>query len=177
MLTKSSTRVTVSVENTRVTVAGRAYSRPHVIVAGPRELRLVLDSSSGVRLEASFADLPQVEALDKDVIKIIGREARFQVDSVRPAEALREFEGYVELESDKMTFKFEVDESGSVAIIAPNLGRIRGSAAEIEVSGAPAALNMITLPFITGVLHVSGRARAQIRMRDGRIYVKITGAR
>ena len=87
-------------------------------------------------------------------------------------QSIKEYEGYVVVEAETFTVKFEVDEYG-INVYLPGLGRLRVKELLIE-SKATSSINMITVPFTTGLVTATGGVKAKILLREGSLKVEIT---
>ncbi len=173
MFAKPSAGINVKVENSRVVVAGREYVGEHILVVGADFLKTRVDAEKGVTLEASFSEPPSVESVERDTVAIKREGAKLVLDSLgSTVRSIKEYEGYIVVEAETFTVKFEVDENG-INVYLPGLGRLRAKELLIE-SNATGSINMITVPFTTGLITATGGVKAKILLREGSLKVEIT---
>ena len=175
MLTRPSTRVDVRVENSRVLIAGREYVKEHILVVGAPVLRLSITPERGVRVEAQFNEVPDIENVERDTVRVRGSRGETAVDMLGATiRNVKEVSGYIIVEAETLTVRFEV-EGENVYVNIPSIGKIKVESLGIE-SNARSFLNMITIPFITGMVSATGGVRAKIWMRDSKVTIKIEEA-
>ena len=175
MLTRPSTRVDVRVENSRVLVAGREYVKEHILVVGAPFLRLSITPERGVRVEAQFNEVPEIENLERDTVRVKGSRGETAVDMLGATiRGVKEVSGYITIEAETFTVRFEV-EGDNVYVNIPSIGKIKVESLSIE-SKARNFLNMITIPFITGMVSAAGGVRAKVWMRDSRVSIRVEKA-
>ncbi|MEM1938864.1 MAG: hypothetical protein QXI24_03590 [Acidilobaceae archaeon] len=150
---KSRQYIMVIVENNKVNVAGRVYETSHTLLIGASELTATISYGS-VRVEASFMLPPNVESQVDDVIKVSDPEAKYEVDTTgsRIAE-IHHNEGYI-IRGEVVSIRFESeDETGNIIVKVPKLKRLKAKKVEFK-SSKKTTLNIMTMPFIIGVISV-----------------------
>ena len=171
--------VEVKIEGIRVNVEGRVLDGSHFIIAGASEIRGEVGfeppeqetewSEKGlIKLTLRFGALPQVE-MEEEVIKVtLGAAPDFTSSgSVK----LTELEDGYEIQSDRLTVKFEVDEdSRKVILKVPRLGSLKASRLRIEVK-SDTSMNVVLRPIIMGAISFRDLGRARLVVSDSEIVL------
>lgn len=174
MFAKSSTGIDVKVENSRVIVAGREYVKEHILVVGADSLKTRVDAEKGVTLEASFSEPPSIESVERDTVAVKKEGSKLVLDALGSTiTSVKDYEGYIVVEAETFTLKFEVDSDGVNAYL-PGVGRLKAKELVVE-SKVTSSINMITVPFTTGIVTATGGVRAKILLRDNLLKVEISG--
>ena len=174
--------VEVKIEGARVNVEGRVLDGSHFIIAGasevegevgfePSEQETEWGEKGLIRVTLKFGALPQVE-MEEEVIKVtLGAMPDFTSSSdVRFTELE---EGY-EVQGDRLTVKFEVDEdSRKVILKVPRLGSLKASRLRIGVK-SEASINIVLRPIIMGAISFRELGRARLIVSDSEIVLTNT---
>jgi len=155
--------VQVRVKGSKISVAGRTYDVPHVIVVGSNGFRLSVEPGL-VELDAEFSDEPPVvETPEVGVLRIYRRGAEFQMDSEGSTLRFPPTSDTV-VEGGVLTIKFESEEDG-IIVKLPGDDAVHVSALRLE-SEVDSSCNIILSPFITGIVSFAGPLRARIERRS-----------
>lgn len=171
---KPKTQIEVLIDNTKVEVAGRRYEAPHILVIGASRSHLEVKPGE-VKVKAGFDELPYVEIHEDEFIKVYREGSRYEVDVLgdRIKEIRDEADGKV-ISGDLVTIRFEADEPGNAIIVKPpKLERIKAKSLEIK-SNASTSLNIIVLPFIVGVMSVSGSMKMVVKQVRDKVEIVST---
>ncbi len=167
---ESKSSIKVSVENTRITVAGRVYEAAHVIVLGAQKLSLIVENE-GVRVNAEFDKLPETRPNEGDTLRIARPGRRYEAP---PGES----DIYIRKEGNVMTavgkglvIKFESDNLRVTAKIQDK-EKFTGKRLKIE-SSVEGVLNVMSSPFVIGVLYFPERVESTAVIKDDVITIKV----
>ena len=168
---KSKSKVEVLIDNTRVEVAGRRYEAPHILIIGASRSHLEVKPGE-VKVKASFDELPYVEIHEDEFIKVYREGSRYEVDVL--GDRIREIRDEADtkiISGDVVTIRFEAEEpSNSIVVKLPRLDRIKARSLEIK-SSADTSLNIIVLPFIIGVMSVSGSMKMMVKQVSDKVEI------
>lgn len=167
--------VVVEVRNGRVSVEGRVYEAHHVLIIGAVRTSLVVEPDN-FQVRATFTDLPSIDIVGGDVVKVYREGARYQVDMFGESISSISEEGdTITISGDIVTIKFDMD-GDSINVTLPRVGRVSTRRLEIS-SEASTSINVMILPFVTGVVNIYGRARVRIRKDLESTVIEARGAK
>lgn len=153
-------KATLHIDNMKVNLDGRVYEAPHVIITGLAKANGSIESGN-VKIDGEFNGLPQVNSIE-DLVEI-SSEGNFESDLLGSGiVSISELEdGYV-IEFNKLTVRFDVDESSDkVSVRIPKIGELKSAKLSIEIEG-DVSFNLVLSPFITGAITVRGPSRLKI---------------
>ncbi|MFP3080287.1 MAG: hypothetical protein RXR09_02025 [Acidilobus sp.] len=161
-------RVSLQIDNMKLNLDGRVYESSHMIVVGLK--RLSGEVSFGtVKVKGEFDLLPQASTVE-DVVEV-SAGGTFESDAYGGSVAINELEDGYLIEFNKLTIKFDVDEStGKVSVKIPRLEPIKASKLLFDIKGT-ISLNMIVSPFVVGAMTLVNDGKIKITAGD---EVKIT---
>ena len=166
------TGVHVKVVGSKISIAGRTYSVPHIIVLGADKFRLNV-TPGDIKVEAEYKLLPIIENPSPDVLKVYKKGAQLKMDLTGSTLRFPEIHENI-VEADILTIKFEEDDT-YVLIKLPGEGAVSAKTI-VLTSDAETSANIILAPFVTGLVSVVGPLRAKIErlQEEGGTVIRIT---
>lgn len=163
----SEQKVRVDIESGKVRVLGRTYEVEHVLVIGASHIEANIEGSS-LKIILYFPENPLVDE-QGDLVKVSRAGAVYEVNTSGDNVEVKEEAGEVSLEGKVVSIKFEADDD-TVVVKVPQKGKIRASKLVLKGSGE-VSLNIITKPFIVGILSVR-EAAIKMAKKDDKIVVQ-----
>jgi len=163
----SEQKVRVDIESGKVRVLGRTYEVEHVLVIGASHIEATIEGSS-LRIILYFPENPLVDE-QGDIVKISRVGAVYEVNTSGDNIDVREEDGEISLGGGVISIKFEADDD-TVVVKVPQKGKIRASKLVLKGDGN-VSLNIITRPFIVGILSVRN-ATIKMAKKDDKIIVQ-----
>ena len=163
----SEQKVRVDIESGRVRVLGRTYEVEHVLVVGASHIEASIEGSN-LRISLYFSVHPQIDE-QSDLVKVSKAGAVYEVNTSGDDVRVKEEAGEISLEGGVVSIKFEADDD-TVVVKVPQKGKIRAAKLELK-GGGNVSLNIITRPFIVGILSVKN-ARIKLAKKDDSIVVE-----
>ncbi len=163
----SEQKVRVDIESGKVRVLGRTYEVEHVLVVGASHIEAEIDGN-GLRIILYFPENPVVED-QSDIVKISRMGAAYEVNTSGDNINVKEEAGEISLKGGIVSIKFEADDD-TVVVKVPQKGKIRAAKLLLKGDGN-VSLNIITRPFIVGILTVKNAA-IKMAKEDDKIVVK-----
>ncbi len=169
---ESRSSIKVSVENTRITVAGRVYEAAHVLVVGARRLAVTVENEV-VKVNAEFDELPETKPNEGDTLRI-SRPGR-KYDSIHESSiSIKRDSNVVTARGKGLIIKFESDNMRVTAKIQDR-EKLKGSKLRIE-STVEGSLNVMSSPFVIGALYFPGEVESTAVLKDDNITIKVVKA-
>ena len=166
--------VTVRVDGSRITIAGRTYRGAHIVLIGVSTLRMAVEPER-VAISANFDELPEIEDVSPDVLRVRAPGASLELDlDGSTIMEVSEDKGSISIRARNLTLKFDTNpHSGRVTVKVPRMESLTVNKLVIT-SNTRASVNAIIEPFITGVvsLDASGGARIYTSKRDGALRIE-----
>ncbi len=166
-----SQKIIVEVEGTKVNIEGRRYETSHVLLVSSSSASVSVDSN-GIYIKAEYNELPTVDMVGGDLVKIIGKNGRYVVDTM--GDTIKEYKVYgnkIKIRGDVISIKFSQDD-GKITVVIPRHGTIKSEKLDIKTK-KPTSINVIVHPFVTGVISIHGEADIEIESKASpRLVVK-----
>lgn len=167
---ESRSSIRVSVENTKITVAGRVYEAAHVLVLGAQKLSLIVENE-GVRVNAEFDELPDTRPNEGDTLRVAKPGYKYDTPPVEPDIHIRREGNVVTAVGRGLVIKFESDNL-RVKVKIQDKERLTCNRLKIE-STVEGTLNVMSSPFVIGALHFPGRVESTAVVKDDTINIKV----
>ncbi|MGC9071648.1 MAG: hypothetical protein ACP5HK_02995 [Acidilobus sp.] len=161
--------VLIHLENMRVSVDGRLYENPHVIILGASHLSGEI-APGLVRVDAKFNGYPKVEQ-GEEALKIgTGGDFMADITGVGITSISELEEGYI-IEGLRVTVRFEVDEQAEKVVVkVPRVGTIKAERLTLNLDKETSA-NIILSPFVLGAMTLSGPVKLRVTVSGDRVSI------
>ncbi len=164
-------KIVVEVEGTKVNVGGRRYESSHILLVASNSASVSVDES-GIYIKAEYSEPPAIDTVGGDLVKIIGKNGRYIVDTM--GDTIREFKvdgNKIKIKGEVISIKFSRDDD-RIMVVVPHYGAVKSERLDIKTR-KPTSINVIVHPFVTGVISIHGEADIEIERKiKPRLVVK-----